>query len=114
MYTCITCEFWLCSDDFFEHQASCQQLEGENFKCVSCNKFGTFSCLRCKVSYCDDHYGSYMNKVSKDETPCKKCGYGLRETKNLSISTKNHEYGRQEYNNYDEESYNYDNYDSDD
>jgi NOA36 protein len=103
MYTCITCELWLCSDDFFEHQASCQQLEGENFKCVSCNKFGTLTCLRCKISFCDDHFGSFMGKVSNLDAPCKKCGYGLRETKNLSISTKTHEYGRQEYGDYDYE-----------
>lgn len=107
MFTCTTCEHWLCGDDFFEHQASCQRLDGEDFKCASCNKFGSYICLRCKVSYCDDHQGSFMNKVSKQELPCKKCGYGLKETKALSVSTKTHEYGRQEAQDVDYEDYDY-------
>ncbi|OMJ77058.1 hypothetical protein SteCoe_23460 [Stentor coeruleus] len=107
MFTCTTCEHWLCGDDFFEHQASCQHLDGEDFKCASCNKFGSYICLRCKVSYCDDHQGSFMNKVSKQELPCKKCGYGLKETKALSVSTKTHEYGRQEAQDADYDDYDY-------
>jgi len=96
MFICNTCELWLCSDDFLEHQASCQHLEGEDFKCISCNKFGSYICMRCKVGFCDDHQGSFMNKVTGQESCCKKCGFRLRETKDLSISTKNHDYGRNE------------------
>jgi hypothetical protein len=52
--------------------------------------------MRCKVGFCDDHQGSYMNKVMKQELCCKKCGFVLRETKELSVSTKNHDFGRGE------------------
>ena len=37
-----------------------------------------------------------MNKVMKQDTCCKRCGFVLRETKDLSVSTKNHEFGRTE------------------
>ncbi|CAG9312150.1 unnamed protein product [Blepharisma stoltei] len=97
MYLCPTCDQWLCEDDHFEHQASCQHLETETFKCVSCSKFGTYSCLRCKVSYCDDHVKSNVYKNTEEGYPCKKCGYRLRDTKDLSMSVKTHEFGRQGY-----------------
>ena len=61
MYQCNICGKWNCQDDQFEHQAMCQTLEGESFKCVSCNKRGQWSCMRCKVSYCDTHVASAIN-----------------------------------------------------
>lgn len=61
MYQCNICGKWNCQDDQFEHQAMCQTLEGESFKCVSCNKRGQWSCMRCKVSYCDTHVVSAIN-----------------------------------------------------
>ena len=63
MYQCSICGKWNCQDDQFEHQAMCQTLEGENYKCVSCNKRGQWSCMRCKVSYCDIHVISAINVV---------------------------------------------------
>ena len=33
MFKCSFCDTFLCEDDQFEHQASCQRLEAESFKC---------------------------------------------------------------------------------
>lgn len=33
IFRCSFCNCFLCEDDQFEHQASCQVLEAENFKC---------------------------------------------------------------------------------
>ena len=55
LFSCSFCCNFLCEDDQFEHQASCQIIEAENLKCQSCNRQGQYSCLRCKVCYCDDH-----------------------------------------------------------
>merc|ERR1712059_67421 len=49
-FTCSFCFKFLCEDDQFEHQASCQVVEAENLKCQSCNRHGQHSCLRCKVT----------------------------------------------------------------
>jgi hypothetical protein len=35
VFQCSFCEQCLCEDDQFEHQASCQVLESENYKCKS-------------------------------------------------------------------------------
>lgn len=35
VYTCSFCDAYLCEDDQFEHQASCQILEAETTKCKS-------------------------------------------------------------------------------
>ena len=74
IFRCAFCDCFLCEDDQFEHQASCQRLESEDLKCsyidlmmyyfpaycvivivgVSCNRLGQYSCLRCKVTcYCN-------------------------------------------------------------
>lgn len=63
MYQCNICGKWNCQDDQFEHQAMCQTLEGESFKCISCNKRGQWSCMRCKISYCDTHVLSALNVI---------------------------------------------------
>ena len=70
IFMCSFCDKFLCEDDQFEHQASCQKLDAETLKCegdyvsvtsitffefsspspgLSCNKLGQYSCLRCKV-----------------------------------------------------------------
>uniref|UniRef100_A0A8C5K1D5 Zinc finger protein 330 n=1 Tax=Jaculus jaculus TaxID=51337 RepID=A0A8C5K1D5_JACJA len=70
------CSFY----DQFEHQASCQVLEAETFKCGSCNRLG-------------------QSKVFKQEKgkqpPCPKCGHETQETKDLSMSTRSLKFGRQ-------------------
>ena len=55
IFICSFCNSYLCEDDQFEHQASCQVIEAETLKCQSCNKHGQYSCLKCKVCFCDDH-----------------------------------------------------------
>jgi len=34
IFQCSFCGTFLCEDDQFEHQASCQRLEAESFKCM--------------------------------------------------------------------------------
>lgn len=96
IFKCSYCKNFLCEDDQFEHQASCQQLEGESFKCLSCNKLGQYSCMRCKTCYCDDHVRRKGFKYPKGQPiPCPKCGYETQETKELSVNTRKYAYGRQ-------------------
>ncbi|VDP39664.1 unnamed protein product [Schistosoma curassoni] len=74
----------------------CQRLESENFKCASCNKMGTQTCLRCKVTYCDDHCKRKGVKYERGRPiPCPKCGHDLTDSYNLSVSVRSYEYGRQ-------------------
>uniref|UniRef100_A0A6M2DZ84 Putative nucleolar protein n=1 Tax=Xenopsylla cheopis TaxID=163159 RepID=A0A6M2DZ84_XENCH len=96
MFRCSFCSNFLCEDDQFEHQASCQVLESENFKCQSCNRLGQYSCLRCKTCYCDDHVRRKGFKYEKNKPiPCPKCNYDTSQTKDLSMSTRSHKFGRQ-------------------
>ncbi|KAK3573270.1 hypothetical protein QTP86_019236 [Hemibagrus guttatus] len=119
IFRCSFCHNFLCEDDQFEHQASCQVLESETYKCVSCNRLGQHSCLRCKVSvqhspprgpaagsrthvamaracFCDEHARSKVFKQEKGKAPpCPKCGHQTQETKDLSMSTRTHKFGRQ-------------------
>ena len=53
LFTCATCANWICEDDQLEHQAMCQTLETETNHCISCNRLGIWSCLRCKVTALD-------------------------------------------------------------
>jgi hypothetical protein len=39
VFQCSFCAQFLCEDDQFEHQASCQVLESENFKCKNLDIF---------------------------------------------------------------------------
>ncbi|KAA0191007.1 hypothetical protein HAZT_HAZT008123, partial [Hyalella azteca] len=67
IFNCNFCNNYLCEDDQFEHQASCQVLEQESYKCeykcrlfqiqesLSCSRLGQHSCLRCKICYCEEH-----------------------------------------------------------
>ncbi|XP_014292524.1 zinc finger protein 330 homolog [Halyomorpha halys] len=96
VFKCSFCSNFLCEDDQFEHQASCQVLESENYKCQSCNKLGQYSCLRCKTCYCEDHIRRKGFKYDKNKAiPCPKCGYETSCTKDLSMSIRTHKYGRQ-------------------
>ncbi|DBB05547.1 hypothetical protein WJX77_007935 [Trebouxia sp. C0004] len=97
MFKCASCDNWICEDDQFEHQASCQVLESESNHCISCNRLGVWSCLRCKIAFCDTHVKGKVNQVlAKNQAyKCKKCGYELQESKMLSLSTRQHDYGRQ-------------------
>ncbi|CAG0912365.1 unnamed protein product [Notodromas monacha] len=96
IFSCSFCNGFLCEDDQLEHQASCQYLDSENFKCLSCNKLGQLSCLRCKLCFCEEHVRRKGVKVEKgSQPPCPKCGQETQETKGLSMSTRTHQYGRQ-------------------
>ncbi|CAG9537223.1 unnamed protein product [Cercopithifilaria johnstoni] len=97
IYHCAFCQDFLCEDDQFEHQSSCQYLGSESFKCMSCNRFGMYTCLRCKICCCDDHVRRKGFKYNRDlkDLPCPKCGYPTSETKLCSVSARKHVYGRQ-------------------
>jgi len=97
IFQCSFCLSFLCEDDQFEHQASCQVVDAEDLKCKSCNRHGQYSCLRCKVCFCDEHVRRKGIKYEKNaEIPCPKCGYETAETKSMSVSTRNHKFGRQQ------------------
>ncbi|KAI8440752.1 hypothetical protein MSG28_009091 [Choristoneura fumiferana] len=97
VFRCCFCDGFLCEDDQFEHQASCQVLESETYKCQSCNRLGQYSCLRCKTCFCDEHVR--RRGVARDQRrgppPCPKCSYPTALTSDLSMSTRSHRYGRQ-------------------
>ncbi|XP_057339437.1 zinc finger protein 330 homolog [Microplitis mediator] len=96
IFKCSFCDCFLCEDDQFEHQASCQVLEADSYKCQSCNKLGQYSCLRCKTCYCEDHVRRKGFKYEKNKAiPCPKCSYETSQTKDLSMSTRSHKFGRQ-------------------
>ncbi|XP_065052072.1 zinc finger protein 330 homolog [Rhopilema esculentum] len=96
VFKCSFCQNCLCEDDQFEHQASCQILESENYKCASCNKLGQYSCLRCKACYCDTHVRRKGIKYIRGQAfPCPKCSHPTLETKDLSMSTRHVDFGRQ-------------------
>lgn len=97
VYRCCFCSSLICEDDQFEHQASCQVLESESYKCQSCNKMGQYSCLKCKICFCEDHVKRKGVKYDKKDVsyPCPKCNYMTSETKDLSMSTRSIKYGRQ-------------------
>lgn len=96
VFKCSFCDSDLCEDDQFEHQASCQFLESETLKCQSCNRLGQYSCLKCKTCYCEDHVRRKGFKYEKNQPiPCPKCNYETQQTKDLSMSTRRHDYGRQ-------------------
>ncbi|KAK9501701.1 hypothetical protein O3M35_012377 [Rhynocoris fuscipes] len=102
IFRCSYCKNFLCEDDQFEHQASCQILDSENYKCISCNKLGQYSCLRCKNCYCNDHVKKKGFKYDKNKPiSCPKCGYETSETKDLSMSVRTHKFGRQRRNSVD-------------
>lgn len=95
MFKCSFCKGFLCEDDQFEHQAKCQVLDSENYKCGSCNRLGQWSCLQCKLCFCDEHVRRKGVKYGRNDIfPCPKCGFETKETKDLSMSTRAYKYGR--------------------
>ncbi|ENN71053.1 hypothetical protein YQE_12264, partial [Dendroctonus ponderosae] len=69
----------------------------------SCNKLGQYSCLKCKTCYCEDHVKRKGFKYEKNKgIPCPKCGYETSQTKDLSMSTRSHKFGRQGQASYDD------------
>jgi len=96
IFRCAYCNAFLCEDDQFEHQASCQVLESENNKCASCNRHGQYSCMQCKISFCEEHVKRKGFIYKRNEPfPCPKCGFKTSESKAMSLSIKRHDYGRQ-------------------
>ena len=89
IFRCFSCDQWLCEDDQFEHQASCQQIESETFHCLSCNRLGLYTCLRCKICFCDDHVKGVTNITKKGEVMslCIKCdSLNWQKTKFVNIN----------------------------
>ncbi|KMQ98108.1 putative zinc finger protein 330 [Lasius niger] len=83
----------------------------------SCNRLGQYSCLRCKTCYCEDHVRRKGFKYEKNKAiPCPKCSYETSQTKDLSMSTRSHKFGRQNQGgpseSDDENGYDYGNQDS--
>ncbi|XP_028168865.1 zinc finger protein 330 homolog [Ostrinia furnacalis] len=98
VFRCCFCQGFLCEDDQFEHQASCQVLESETYKCQSCNRLGQYSCLRCKTCFCEEHVRRKLARPAPDRRaapPCPRCGHPTHVTADLSVSTRTHRYGRQ-------------------
>ncbi|KAI0986267.1 hypothetical protein GJ496_011768 [Pomphorhynchus laevis] len=94
VYKCAFCDQHLCEDDQLEHQASCQILESESYKCISCNRLGQLSCLRCKICFCDTHVKRKGFMYPKNTPiPCPRCGFATQETKDLSVTAKTVRYG---------------------
>lgn len=55
----------------------------------SCNRIGQYSCLKCKICYCDDHVKRKGFKYDKNKPiPCPKCNFDTSQTKDLSMSSK--------------------------
>ncbi|KAI6657852.1 Zinc finger protein [Oopsacas minuta] len=95
IFKCAFCESFLCEDDQFEHQASCQKLSGDDYKCGTCNRYGQFVCLNCKVSFCDEHVKRKGHKPVENSTPsCPKCSLPTKEVYTLSLSAKKYQYGK--------------------
>ncbi|XP_030836812.1 zinc finger protein 330 homolog isoform X2 [Strongylocentrotus purpuratus] len=104
IFQCAFCRGFLCEDDQFEHQASCQKLESESYKCGSCNRLGQYSCLKCKICFCDDHVKRKGIKYIRNQAfPCPKCGYETKETKDLAMSIRKVDFGRQRNPNSDDD-----------
>ncbi|KAL4715400.1 hypothetical protein ACJJTC_015171 [Scirpophaga incertulas] len=96
VFRCCFCQGFLCEDDQFEHQASCQVLEAETYKCQSCNRLGQHSCLRCKACFCEEHVRRHAAKAkAKEAPPCPRCQLPTLPVADLSLSTRTHRYGRQ-------------------
>ncbi|KOB75389.1 Uncharacterized protein OBRU01_03430 [Operophtera brumata] len=91
VFRCCFCQGFLCEDDQFEHQASCQVLESETYKCQSCNRIGQYSCLRCKTCFCEEHVRRRGVRCDRRQAPpCPKCNYPTAVTADLSMSNSPH------------------------
>ncbi|KAK8798817.1 hypothetical protein WA158_007901 [Blastocystis sp. Blastoise] len=96
MFQCPSCKKVYCEEDHFEHEAMCQTLEMDDDKCISCGKRGQWTCLRCKINYCDIHVKQIFKLAPGEPFKCKRCRYELRDTSTLSLSVRKHEFGRQQ------------------
>lgn len=85
LFRCFSCDMWLCEDDQFEHQASCQQLDTETFHCLSCNRTGLYTCLRCKICFCDEHVKGVTNVAKRGEVCTLTLRKNLREVLSFHI-----------------------------
>ncbi|KAG1693194.1 Zinc finger protein 330 [Nymphon striatum] len=125
VYKCCFCDAFLCEDDQFEHQASCQILESETGKypnnikdAAGWWKYYPTRTLRAITQYNEERVSRVINsdntpayvarfafvmihvrrkgfKYEKNQPiPCPKCGYETQETKDLSMSTRRHDFGR--------------------
>ncbi|GAU96897.1 hypothetical protein RvY_08268 [Ramazzottius varieornatus] len=93
IFQCAHCDNFLCEDDQFEHQAKCQTLDKESYKCGSCNKLGQHTCLRCKICFCDDHAKRKGFKYPKGQPlPCPKCSTSMKEMS--GVSARKYDFGR--------------------
>ncbi|OWA53540.1 Zinc finger protein 330-like protein [Hypsibius exemplaris] len=93
IFQCAYCDNFLCEDDQFEHQAKCQTIEKENYKCGSCNKLGQHTCSRCKNCLCDDHARRKGFKYPKGQPlPCPICRGPMREMS--GVSARKYDFGR--------------------
>ena len=45
----------VCADNQCCSHSFIQVVDSESLKCLSCNRHGQFTCLKCKVCFCDDH-----------------------------------------------------------
>ncbi|KAH6936881.1 hypothetical protein HPB50_024044 [Hyalomma asiaticum] len=56
--------------------------------------------------YCDDHVRRKGFKYERNQPmPCPKCGFETQQTKDLSMSTRHHNYGRQQIRDDDDDDY---------
>ena len=67
MFVCSFCTSFLCEDDQFEHQASCQVLDSENYKCM---------CYESFISYVSD-YLTVLHLVVLNKLIWSVCGMWL-------------------------------------
>ena len=68
MFRCCFCQGFLCEDDQFEHQASCQVLESETYKCKYHHALRRTVCLL--TSYFNKSLSALFHPLSKlSETP---------------------------------------------
>ncbi|VDM85165.1 unnamed protein product [Strongylus vulgaris] len=75
---------------------------------MSCNRLGTYTCMKCKICFCEEHVRRKGVVITKSkEMPCPKCNCPVKETKDYSVSVRRHEYGRQHRPDYDEDEGNY-------
>ena len=100
IFKCAFCNCFLCEDDQFEHQASCQKLSRDDYKCGTCNRIGQLVCLNCKVTFCDEHVRRKGQKISDSANlPCPKCSLPTKEVYQLSLTAKKYQFGKQECDN---------------
>ncbi|KIH43526.1 NOA36 protein [Ancylostoma duodenale] len=109
---CDFCEAFVCHARkcLTTHACSCPLRNAECIECkrgvwdhgMSCNRLGTYTCMRCKICFCEEHVrrkGVAVTSKAK-ELPCPKCNYPTKETKDY---TRRHEYGRQHRPDYEED-----------